>query len=195
MLHFNRDVVGGQLRSCGIIDSLRVYAAGRPCHVSYELARERYGPLLAAHASQGADQKGAVESMLRAVLGATSDFLCGATMAFLTEKQLQQLDDSLDAAYTVRAVKIQVRLQNGLHQARLTQEEAPRGSHRQGVLTAKGFSPPLSTQAWYRARVARRKYLEKRSAVSVLQRSFRRYRRREKLRTAGMFKSALCHVV
>lgn len=47
--------------------------------------------------------------MLRRVLGPDADFLCGKTMAFLTEKQLQELDDNLDAIYTLHAVKIQVR--------------------------------------------------------------------------------------
>lgn len=106
---FSRSAVSRQLRACGIVDSLRVYAAGRPCHVSYDLAGQRYGPLMKGGSLHFQNQADAVHEMLRRVLGPDADFLCGKTMAFLTEKQLQALDDSLDAIYTQHAVKIQVR--------------------------------------------------------------------------------------
>lgn len=107
--HYDRAAVAQQLRACGIVDSLRIYALGRPCHVSYATAQKRYGPLLTMQRhDEESSTREAVCAMLCRCLGSEADFLAGRTMAFLTDRQLQALDNCLDAYYAVSVAKIQV---------------------------------------------------------------------------------------
>lgn len=104
---FDKVAVRDQLRASGIIDSLQVFATGKPCRFDYETACVRYHCLLAEETS-GSSAKARCQQMLSRVLGPDADYLLGKTTAFLSDAHVEMLDAAFKARREAAAVVLQV---------------------------------------------------------------------------------------
>ncbi|EGD83184.1 hypothetical protein PTSG_03815 [Salpingoeca rosetta] len=111
-LHFDDNVVRQQLRAGGIVDSLRVFAAGRPVHIRYDEFIAKYKPLLAAAASSATHAKDVVQCALPTLLqlndmDESERPLFGNTILFLKDNHIIQLNTLLHQVLKQSAVVMQ----------------------------------------------------------------------------------------
>eukprot|EP00043_Microstomoeca_roanoka_P020128 m.237762 g.237762 ORF g.237762 m.237762 type:complete len:890 (-) comp17113_c1_seq9:1936-4605(-) len=109
-LVFDEKAMKLQLRAGGIIDSLRVFAAGRPVHMPYQEFVNTYWPILSrpcAHSERAIVEETITLNLDVAAMSSSDKPLYGRTMVFLKDVHVVQLHTAVEKKRDLAATCLQ----------------------------------------------------------------------------------------
>ncbi|XP_075467388.1 unconventional myosin-Vb-like isoform X2 [Ascaphus truei] len=166
-----------QLRACGVLETIRISAAGYPSRWTYSEFFSRYRVLIRP-AHQSAGEKESCQRTLQELLLDPSTLQFGKTKVFFRAGQVALLENLRGRKLRQVCVTLQRRLRGWvarrrylqLRAATLTLQTRIRGMlARRLLLFLQRSRAALTLQAQYRMFTARRRFLSLRSAVITLQ--------------------------
>uniref|UniRef100_A0A8C2SGY6 Myosin VB n=1 Tax=Capra hircus TaxID=9925 RepID=A0A8C2SGY6_CAPHI len=164
--HFNSKRAVQQLRACGVLETIRISAAGYPSRWSYHDFFNRYRVLVKKKDLANADKKAICRSVLESLIKDPDKFQFGRTKIFFRAGQVAYLEKLRADKFRFRAATIMI-------------QKTVRGwLQKQKYRRLKGAT--LTLQRHCRGHLARRlaKHLRRTRAAVVLQKQYRMQRAR-----------------
>ncbi|XP_068849767.1 unconventional myosin-Vb [Capricornis sumatraensis] len=162
--HFNSKRAVQQLRACGVLETIRISAAGYPSRWSYHDFFNRYRVLVKKRDLANADKKAICRSVLESLIKDPDKFQFGRTKIFFRAGQVAYLEKLRADKFRAATIMIQKTVRGWLQ--------------KQKYRRLKGAA--LTLQRHCRGHLARRlaKHLRRTRAAVVLQKQFRMQRAR-----------------
>ncbi|XP_040120408.1 unconventional myosin-Vb isoform X1 [Oryx dammah] len=162
--HFNSKRAVQQLRACGVLETIRISAAGYPSRWSYHDFFNRYRVLVKKRDLASADKKAICRSVLESLIKDPDKFQFGRTKIFFRAGQVAYLEKLRADKFRAATIMIQKTVRGWLQ----------KGKYRR----LKGAA--LTLQRHCRGHLARRlaKHLRRTRAAVVLQKQYRMWRAR-----------------
>ncbi|PAA94749.1 hypothetical protein BOX15_Mlig017227g1 [Macrostomum lignano] len=181
-----------QLRACGVLETVRISAAGFPSRWGYEEFYQRYRMLLRdrlALSAKAAQLKAACVAILEASIRDPQQYRCGKTRIFFRAGQVAYMERLRSQRLHWACVTVQRRYRGWVQRRRysrirlavlLTQARARGVLARRHAATLRRGRAALRLQTWWRGVRARRNFQRARAAAVTLQSAWRRLAARRK---------------
>ncbi|XP_025128975.3 unconventional myosin-Vb isoform X1 [Bubalus bubalis] len=163
--HFNPKRAVQQLRACGVLETIRISAAGYPSRWSYHDFFNRYRVLVKKRDLANADKKAICRSVLESLIKDPDKFQFGRTKIFFRAGQVAYLEKLRADKFRAATIMIQKAVRGWLQKVKYRR--------------LKGAT--LTLQRYCRGYLARRlaKHLRRTRAAVVLQKQYRMRRARQ----------------
>lgn len=178
-----------QVRACGVLETIRISAAGFPSRWTFEAFLERYSILTNSFEIEGVPARDACEHILAGLITDTDVFQFGLTKIFFRAGQIAHLEMLRDERLGVAAVVIQKhfrgwrtrRAYTQLRKSVISMQCRIRGWLARETLQRmrEGHAATL-IQATFRAHVMRRGFVRARAAAVRIQANWRGFKSRAK---------------
>ena len=185
-----------QVRACGVLETIKISAAGFPSRWSYSDFLDRYSILTNSSEIQGVPAKDACEHILAGLITETEMFQFGLTKIFFRAGQIAHLEVLRDERLGMAAVKIQKcfkgwrtrRAYTRLRSSVMSMQCHIRGWLARAMLREMQEEHAATViQSKFRAYVMRRGFVRARAAAITIQATWRGFRSRAKsLSNSGM---------
>ncbi|XP_053520207.1 unconventional myosin-Vb isoform X3 [Artibeus jamaicensis] len=163
--HFDPKRAVQQLRACGVLETIRISAAGYPSRWAYHDFFNRYRVLIKKRELANADRKAVCRSVLESLIKDPDKFQFGRTKIFFRAGQVAYLEKLRADKFRAATIMIQKTVRGWLQRVK----------HRR----LKGAA--LTLQRYFRGHLARRlaEHLRRTRAAVVLQKQYRMRRARQ----------------
>nr|XP_033775662.1 unconventional myosin-IXa isoform X2 [Geotrypetes seraphini] len=185
-LRFNDTLVLRQLRYTGMLETVRIRQSGYGCKYSFQEFVDHFHVLLTQHVIPS---KRNIQEFFWREKQSPDDYQVGRTMVFMKERERQHLQDMLHQEVLRRIILLQHWFRAmiyrrhflNLRQAALVIQRCWRNYRRRKLAKERGTQADplvlnkavLLIQSYWRGYVVRRKFLQQRSAASIIQKCWR----------------------